>query len=628
MTASVASFLAQAQKKGAELPPPLSGALLLAAVRLSEAQRQAVRPYQLLVDDDGALELLSGDVPTNDGYAAPELRNGAVLQDDPRVLVFAVGALAYELVTLTPPRLGEEGAGPEIKGALAPVIRKALAERQHRFRTLRELSRAIEGIQGRPTPQEERLILAAVAASTPLPASQKLAKLELQKAAAPDTSPPQPEPPEKPPPVFTQIWDPLEAAQPAASKEAKPAEPPPPPPAPPAVSEEDRQERLAIRAAFEKGMAAIEKGKRDVADLGTRISMVEEQIRSSLPPLTGTALLARDVRQMIDRRSFAEAERALQDPLVANDAILQLLLGQALSGGSGADEPRLDRAAAAFRRAAELDASWAEPHVLLGAMLWRQGKQGEARACFAEALQRDPASPQALAALGTSTPPARVQPAWFAISGAAGALAAAVLLLAFRPSSPPRQEEQTAAVRTTSVAAVPPPSAAALPVATVPPLASAEAEPPKPPEPPAVKPQPPPAPKPAQQEKPAAQPVALRLPERTPEPEPEPERRPAPRTESKREPKKITRSSGSRTAAEAEAARGDKALRAFDTKSAQAAFGAALKLDPTLPSAHRGMGMVYVLLGKNAEAKAEYTRYLQLAPDAPDRDQIARVLAR
>jgi len=83
-----------------------------------------------------------------------------------------------------------------------------------------------------------------------------------------------------------------------------------------------------------------------------------------------------------------------------------------------------------------------------------------------------------------------------------------------------------------------------------------------------------------------------------------------------------------RAAAELEAAKGDKALRAFDTKAAQAAFASALQLDPTLPAAHRGMGMVYVLLGKNAEAKAAYARYLELLPDAPDKDQIARLLSR
>ena len=86
--------------------------------------------------------------------------------------------------------------------------------------------------------------------------------------------------------------------------------------------------------------------------------------------------------------------------------------------------------------------------------------------------------------------------------------------------------------------------------------------------------------------------------------------------------------STSRAAAEAESAKGDKALRAFDTKAAEAAFSSALKLDPTLPTAHRGMGMVFVLLGRNAEAKAAYSRYLELAPDAPDKVQIARLISR
>ena len=35
-----------------------------------------------------------------------------------------------------------------------------------------------------------------------------------------------------------------------------------------------------------------------------------------------------------------------------------------------------------------------------------------------------------------------------------------------------------------------------------------------------------------------------------------------------------------------------------------------------------------ILLGKNAEAKAEYARYLDLAPDAPDKEQIARLVSR
>lgn len=102
----------------------------------------------------------------------------------------------------------------------------------------------------------------------------------------------------------------------------------------------------------------------------------------------------------------------------------------------------------------------------------------------------------------------------------------------------------------------------------------------------------------------------------------------AARPEPKPRKKTASASGGNRAAAESAAARGDKALRAFDTSTARAAFESALKLDPALPGAHRGMGMVYVLLGKNAEAKAEYARYLELAPDAPDKDQIQRLLAR
>ena len=111
--------------------------------------------------------------------------------------------------------------------------------------------------------------------------------------------------------------------------------------------------------------------------------------------------------------------------------------------------------------------------------------------------------------------------------------------------------------------------------------------------------------------------MTLRLPE--PEPAPQVPKRPRP---------KPSRAPASRPAAELESAKGDKALRAFDTTSAQTAFAAALKLDPDLPSAHRGLGMVYVLLGKNAEARSEYARYLELAPDAPDKERISRVLAR
>jgi Flp pilus assembly protein TadD len=371
-------------------------------------------------------------------------------------------------------------------------------------------------------------------------------------------------------------------------------------PAVAAVEAEERARELA---------AALESRSRELADVRARVMRLEEQVRSVPAPLDGAAFLAREVQQLLERRSFVEAERALRDPSVETNATLQLLLGQSLTSIATPDGSNLERAAAAFRRASELDAGWARPHALLGAVLLRQGKRPEARARFRSALQLDPACPEALAAMASLRPRA----ALFAVAAGGAGVVAAALLLAFRPGSPP------APAPLMTIAPSPQPQAPS-------PAPGPQAPSPAP-EPQAASPAP--APKP-QTPKPE---LALRLPDRSPEPEPEPEPEPQaanaarPKTSPKRKP--ITsRASPARAAAELESQKGDKALRSFDTASARAAFTSALQLDPTLPSAHRGMGMVYVLLGRTAEAKAEYTRYLQLAPDAPDREQIARVLSR
>ena len=630
MTASVASFLAQAQKKGTELPVALSGAVLLAALRLSENKMQAVRPYQLLVDDDGALDLLTGEPPTGDGYAAPELRNGAVLPEDPRVLVYAAGALGYHLTTLTPPRVGQ-GKSAELTGPLAPVIRKAMSDRQQRYKSLADMARAIERIQGRPSREEERLILAAVAASTPLPPAQKLAKIELGRAASPEDAPPPPVAAPETQPVFTQVWDPLEA-QPQPTPAAQPAVELRPEPAP--VPDSLRAELEAEKKARRELTAAIESRSQDLAQIGTRLSLLEEQVRSSLPPpLSPAASLARDVMQLLEQRRFAEAERVLLDARVHNDAVLQFALGQTLSSLPDPDGSRLPRAETAFRRAAELDATWAQPRARLGALLWRQGKQAEARAQFHAALKLDPTCPEALAVL--STPPPRPPAFAFAVSTAVSALAAAAMVLAFRPSQRAQPAGGSAPIAATSVAPAPQePVPHAMAPAPKPPAARVAAAPP-----PAAIALRLPDPAPARATSPAPAPkTQSRTADREPEPDAEDEPQPArvsrakpPATEAAPRPeprKKIAAVSGNRAAAEAESARGDKSLRAFDTKGAETAFTAALRLDPTLPAAHRGMGMVYVLLGRNSEAKAAYSRYLQLAPDAPDREQIARLLSR
>jgi len=612
VTASVASFLTQAQKKGKELPAALSSALLLAAVRLSEAKAQAIRPYQLLVDDDGALDLLTGEPPTGDGYSAPELRNGAVLPDDPRVLVYAAGALAYELITLAQPRQGHP-PGKEVQGPLAPVIRKAMAERQQRYKTLGDMTRAIERIHGRPSREEERLILAAVAGSTPLPAAQKLAKIELGRTTLPEGAPSPPAEPSAPAatqPVFTQVWDPLEPQVPAS--DAPPPEPAKPDPA--VLVGPLRAELEAEKNARKQLSAALETRISELAQMGTRLALLEEQVRTPATPqqsLSAAASLARDAQHLLEQRRFAEVEKLLQHPLAATDAVLQFRLGQALSSMADPSGAQKARAIAAFRRAAELDTNWAEPRVRVGALLWREGKEGEARVQLQAALKLDPSCVEALAIL-TPAAPRRSRLAVPVAAAAAAALSAVVAFILLRPlpSAPARASLPAAPVALSSLPPAPPTPAPPAPPVPVPAPAPVVAPP-----------------RPA----PVAETASLpRLPpperKRDPEVDREPEPQKVARAEPKPRPKKVA--SGSRSAAEAEAAKGDKALRAFDTKAAEAAFSAALRLDPSLPSAHRGMGMVYVLQGKNAEARSAYARYLQLAPDAPDKEQIARLVSR
>jgi len=102
-----------------------------------------IKPENVLFDaggrakiaDFGIARLLEPDAPAGQaltrpslvlgtpGYMAPEARAGA--PPDPRMDVYAVGALVHQMITGRLP--GQDAGGPPLPPALAPVIRRALA---------------------------------------------------------------------------------------------------------------------------------------------------------------------------------------------------------------------------------------------------------------------------------------------------------------------------------------------------------------------------------------------------------------------------------------------------------------------------------------------------------------------
>jgi predicted Zn-dependent protease len=64
----------------------------------------------------------------------------------------------------------------------------------------------------------------------------------------------------------------------------------------------------------------------------------------------------------------------------------------------------------------------------------------------------------------------------------------------------------------------------------------------------------------------------------------------------------------------------------INQQQAETSYLQALKLDAANPPAHRGLGMLYEKLGRKTDAMNEYQKYLEVAPDAPDRERIKRRL--
>src|SRR5262249_2427667 len=155
------------------LPLPLPRALELArqaASALSYAHAQGVvhrdlKPANMLVDREGRLKItdfglagLVADDPewalTRSGqgmgtpqYAAPEALRGEAA--DPRMDVYSLGAVLYELVSGRPPI----GDFPSLPSALDAIVRRALApDPARRFGSMDEMRRALEAATGAEGP--------------------------------------------------------------------------------------------------------------------------------------------------------------------------------------------------------------------------------------------------------------------------------------------------------------------------------------------------------------------------------------------------------------------------------------------------------------------------------------------
>jgi len=179
---NVHDILEKARAGGTRLAPNEAAVLFAAAVRTAAAQGATLRARFLQIDDAGILQVLPFDdqaPETEPGYLAPELQGkDAPRKSEPRVQVYAAGALGYEL--LTGQRASGQAPGPELSGPLGDIVRIALAaDRRERFGDLGQLYDAVEGVQPRPPAEGERSILAGLRSrwSRPPPEKEAVAKL-------------------------------------------------------------------------------------------------------------------------------------------------------------------------------------------------------------------------------------------------------------------------------------------------------------------------------------------------------------------------------------------------------------------------------------------------------------------
>lgn len=94
----------------------------------------------------------------------------------------------------------------------------------------------------------------------------------------------------------------------------------------------------------------------------------------------------------------------------------------------------------------------------------------------------------------------------------------------------------------------------------------------------------------------------------------------------KEAPPKQKEAIGNEPTAEDYTAEGNKLLMQNRIAEAIANYQKAIKLKPTLPTAHRSLGVAYTRIGQVDKAAKEYETYLKLQPDAPDASQVRQIL--
>ncbi len=189
---NVYEILEKVRTSRQRLPVNEAAVLFAAALRLAAAQGATLRARLVQIDDSGGLHLGAFDDQAPEpepGYLAPELLAAdAPRKSEPRVQVYAAGALGFELLTgHVPP-----GNPSELAGPLGDIIRMALApDRRERFGDLTQLQDALEGVQPRPPAEGERNIFVALKTRWMRPPPEKeavariiekLAQLEAQVA--------------------------------------------------------------------------------------------------------------------------------------------------------------------------------------------------------------------------------------------------------------------------------------------------------------------------------------------------------------------------------------------------------------------------------------------------------------